>query len=240
MKDLKITLPSYGRQYKFNFPTNHIEKLEKINENLYLANYWFWLDTETGKIKSSREGDNDYRKGSFYVYNNTIFPLGKFIFGVDNVDDRIAELKLWIDGYAKDIMINSINKIDDLSHLSEKELIDFFDAIKIANAEIEQLKYKEKLAEDKIKVEKQAKINLEILKQSTKVVRDGGKVDNNVFYNLLKYYDIKVPIRTKGWILSKLISIEKEVYRSKANSKSSVVFKLYEDLQNAINKKEEL
>lgn len=72
------------------------------------------------------------------------------------------------------------------------------------------------------------------LQQAEQNFKEGKKIDNESFLKLLDKYNIKIPARTKGWIINNLRQIDKD-HCSHIGNLSKNVFKLADQLYEKIS-----
>ena len=197
-----------------------------------LKTYFLTEDLNDFHSKYSEEEQERYYKHLqlFIELDNYLFPLGSV--------QHIMELEK----YTEEQLLDSFNKQVDKSLENTKRpslgICQYFNRLDDYNKALENIKEKEqndlairKEKEEAISRQKEEQKQVE-LENATKLFLEGKNIDGDAFVDLCDKFNIKVPLRTRGWALNKLQYISLTNYS--AYSDSTVIFDYVEKLEKAI------
>lgn len=192
------------------FLTEVKDYFEKVKDfkgfELYESDYYFYLDTKKNKIRKSSVGENN--KQTFLKYNNILIEFRSYS-SKEMLKQHIQDLKENKD-YFKDILENITTNVKPKP--TDKELKKAIEKDK-EQERIERKKRKEAKREK----EKKEKIEFEKeIKENIKDFKEGKSISGEDFFNIVRYLNIDINIRTLGAIrnFSYLIINENESIRA--------------------------
>ena len=171
----------------------------------------------------------------FIKYDNHLFPVG---FNLERIKQHLE--------FITDIKQALINQFEYTLKRGEGVSTGLGQYL---NRSDEVIKYKEEqekirleeVKQDKIKEEERKQQEAEeiektLIEQAEKF-KEGKSINNQHFIMLCDKYNIKLPIKTRGWCLKTLANISKERYQYRqGGNKSTVIYEYTDKLFEAISK----
>lgn len=164
----------------------------------------------------------------FIELNNYLFPLGDMRH-IDKLNNFKSEKEV-LDAFSEQVSKSLSN-----GRRPSLGLCQYFNRMDTYNKAVELLsKKKEQELEERIKKESELKLKEEMLKaqklnESSVLFLRGGKIEGDVFVDLCDKVEVKLPLRTRGWLLNKVYWVSTTQYS--ADSDSSVIFDYIDKLE---------
>jgi hypothetical protein len=223
----------------------------------YLNKQWYGSFTEREKffdnIRNSKTDDENWNRVNALV-NEQITKEEEFIKQQDDNEIMLEEfLKVNIDNAIADYIDVRDNSGTRINWHGAAFLGDLARCEEIAKVIKQQREEKEQerkrlLKEQKQKeVEERAQAEKVAIEEAEKTFTEGGKIDNgDIIIKLANKYDVKIPLRTKGWIIDCLANVTITVdgnmnyqfYKKKGATGSQTIWTVLKEIKSVITKQE--
>lgn len=189
------------------------------------------------KFYALRNAKDDY-DFAYLELDNHLFPICSII-NIDKAKETFKNKNLTEQDLKNDIIKTFENQLrEGRVSLGLAEYLNRTDEALQAR-EKRQKEYQEeleKMKQERIQKELEYQKELEeSLKEKVKMFKNGEKIGGRDFVDLCDKYEIKLPLRTRGWALNKLVEINENTYTYNRTD-SKVIFKYTKLLKDAIMK----
>lgn len=158
----------------------------------------------------------------FVKYDGYLFPVGFNIEHAQKTLDNIPDFKQALIGQFE----YTIRQCKNISMGLAQYLNRVDEAVK---AKEEQEKIRQEQKEEELRQQRIKEAEEEILKQAKEKFKNGELIDAELFVKLCDKYNIKLPLKTRGWCLKTLVYISKDNYKYKKGGNTSTVIYNYVD-----------